>query len=144
MPLFESVAWPRYPLIQQRKDPAVTAFLHRSRPGESPSTSLPGPVRAAAVWEPSGFHEPAASVRVVRTLRRVDRTQGREENEGQWEHVARAQGRHWRETGLTYLLGALLGLAVVSASLLGAGDEPAPGSPGYPADSGSWTVQQAR
>lgn len=122
----------------------MTAFLHRSRPGESPSTSLQGPVRAAAVWEPSGFHEPAASALGVRTLRRVDRTQSREGDEGQWEHAARTQGRHWRETGLTYLLGALLGLAVVSASLLGAGDEPAPGSAGYPADSGSRTVQQAR
>lgn len=116
----------------------MTMFLHRSHAGESYRTTVPGPVVPAAVWEPSCSHGYTVSGRSVRTLRPADRTQGR----------ARmgVQGRpdRWQDTGLAYLLGALLGLAVVGGLLLGAGDGTGAGYGGYPADGETWTSSQVQ
>lgn len=99
----------------------MTTFLNRSHAGDDVYAQRPEAVRVAAVWEPSGFNEGAAAERGVRTLRPLDRTQGRGGLEGlamppyrQGNHASRLQ-----ETILTYLLGALLGLAVVVAALVG-------------------------
>lgn len=103
----------------------MTIFLNRSHAGEDAYGHGPKAVRVAAVWEPSGFHEEAAAERGVRTLRPLARTQGRGGIEGltmppyrQGNHAGRLQ-----ETVLTYLLGALLGLAVVVAGLIGTDEE---------------------
>lgn len=125
MPLFEHVGSPRYSRRSQRKGPVMTAFRNHSSAGDSTRSSSRGRVFAAAVWEPSGFNEGTAAERKIRTLRPCPRTQGRVavgSADEPGDHHMGHETRPW-ETGLTYLLGALLGLAVVSASLVGAGEE---------------------
>ncbi|RSZ61704.1 hypothetical protein EAH68_11515 [Corynebacterium hylobatis] len=109
----------------------MTTFRNRSSAGDSDQGSGGSRVSAAAVWEPSGFNEGSAAERHVRTLRPWPRTQGRETANGMevWGNDHAEQGTGPRETGLTYLLGALLGLAVASACLVGTGEEDAPASP---------------
>jgi len=110
----------------------MTTFIHDSRAGGSDSRPVEAVVPAAAVWEPSGFREGSAEQRGIRTLRPSDRTQGRGAVvPGTVEQVChetwRDRARRRREVGLTYLLGGLLGLAVVGAAVLGVdgGEEPA-------------------
>lgn len=106
----------------------MTVFRNRSRAGDSVQGGGGCRVSPAAVWEPSGFNEGTAAERHVRTLRQCPRTQERVTADGMdaWGSDHAEQWTSPRETGLTYLLGALLGLAVVSASLVGAGEEGAP------------------
>lgn len=110
----------------------MTTFIHDSRAGDSDYQRVGPAVPAAAVWEPSGFREGSAERRGIRTLRPLDRTQGRlvgvaegpeEPHHETWQDRARRR----RETALTYLLGGVLGLAVVGAAVLGVdgGEEPA-------------------
>lgn len=103
----------------------MTTFLKRSRAGEDIQDLQPGAVQMAAVWELSSFDEDAASEWGVRTLRPVDRTQGRVSVDGVITLPQRQRGRagSLQETVLTYLLGALFGLAVVVAAFVGADEE---------------------
>jgi hypothetical protein len=111
----------------------MTTFRNRSSAGDSVEAGGGGRVSAAAVWEPSGFEEGTAAERHVRTLRPTSRTQGRAYEGGSVlrESEPPEQGSGPRETSLTYLLGALLGLAVVSAFLVGTDEAegPAPAGP---------------
>ncbi|MCS5479153.1 hypothetical protein NYP18_05745 [Corynebacterium sp. YIM 101645] len=109
----------------------MTTFRNRSSAGDSDQGSGGSRVSTAAVWEPSGFNEGSAAERHVRTLRPCPRTQGRDAADVMevWGNDHTEQQTGPRETGLTYLLGALLGLAVASACLVGAGEEDTPAYP---------------
>ncbi len=112
----------------------MTIFIHNSRAGGGDDRREVPVVFAPAVWEPLGFREGSAEERRIRTLRPLDRTQERllegvEAVERVPNETWRDRARHRRETGLTYLLGGLLGLAVVGAAVLGGdgGEAPAAG-----------------
>lgn len=83
------------------------------------------PARPVAVWEPSGYREASAEERLVRTLELPDRTQGLPEVGGAEAAVSPGEERsaRRREAVLTYLIGALFGLAVVGYSVIGGGEE---------------------
>lgn len=119
----------------------MTTFIHDSLAGGSDSRPVEPVVSVAAVWEPSGFREGSAEQRGVRTLRPLDRTYSRVSGEFDMAEVThretwRDRARRRREVGLTYLLGGLLGTAVVAAAVLGVDGEETPATnPG--------TVQEA-
>lgn len=111
----------------------MTINLHRSLAGDGTLPLAESPVRPAAVWEPAVGRGPGAEVPGVRTLLPSGRTQGRDgDGSGRVEAEPVLPSTGWRENAVTYLLGALFGLAVVSATFLGPGEGADPGPTGYP------------
>lgn len=103
----------------------MTAFRKHFSAVDSSYSGPGGRIFPAAVWEPCAFSAGTAVQRQVRTLqpctRMQDRMAGGAAGEPGGGHTGEQSGP--RETVLMYLFGALLGLAVVSASLVGPGEE---------------------
>ena len=106
----------------------MTIFINAPAAGDSIRPGNSGRASAVAVWEPSGYLEGSAAERDVRTLRPLDRTQGRvSAAPSPGKTLAREECAHRRrDVWATYFVGALFGGALVSASILGDAAEQPP------------------